>query len=67
MSQYGNYKNALSEKMIEEVEIHRLCCKLIMESRWASWLPFSWLHSIAARYYARKARRIYKAQQSLTK
>jgi hypothetical protein len=61
MSQYGNYKSALFEKMVEESEIHRITCKLIIKSRWAGWLPFG--HSLAANYYSRKARRIYNAQQ----
>lgn len=60
MSQYGNYKGALSEKMIEESDIHRITCKLIIKSWWASWLPFGYMHSLAASYYTRKARCLYK-------
>lgn len=50
---------SISDKRAEECEISRLCCQLILDSKWASWLPFGWMHSLAARYYARKARRIY--------
>jgi hypothetical protein len=59
MSQYGNYKNDLTKKMQEEIKVHRLCSKLIIKSWWASWLPFGWMHNLAAVYYARKAKRIY--------
>lgn len=63
MSQYGNYKSARFEKMVEETEVHRLTCQLIMKSRWASWLPFGWMHNLAASYYARKAQRVYNKQK----
>jgi hypothetical protein len=58
-----NYKITLSEKMFEEIEIHRLTCKLIMKSWWASWLPFACMHSLAAKYYAHKAERLYNNQK----
>lgn len=63
MSQYGNYKSDRLEKAIEEMEMHTICTSLIIKSRWASWLPFGWMHSLAASYYARKARRLYNAKQ----
>jgi lipase chaperone LimK len=67
MSQYVSYKNALSERMEKEIEIHRLTCKLIMKSWWASWLPFGWMHSLAARYYANKAQRLYDNQKEVAR
>jgi hypothetical protein len=57
MSQYGNYKSERFEIMT--MEIHAICTNLIINSWWASWLPFGWMHGVAASYYARKARRIY--------
>jgi hypothetical protein len=57
------YKKALANNIAEEIEVHAICTGLIIKSRWASWLPFGWMHSIAANYYARKARRIYNTQQ----
>jgi hypothetical protein len=59
-----NYKNDLAKRMNEEIEVHRLCSKLIMNSWWASWLPFDWMHSLAATYYSRKALQIYNKQKS---
>ena len=55
----------LSDKQAEECEVNRLCLQLILNSRWASWLPFGWMHSLTARYYAMKARRIFNARNNL--
>lgn len=49
----------LKNNIMEELEVHAICTDLIINSWWASWLPFGWMHSLAASYYARKARRIY--------
>lgn len=53
----------IPDKQAEEYEINRLCLQLILNSKWASWLPFGWMHSLAATYYVRKARRIYNSQK----
>lgn len=58
----SNYQNALSNNLMEEMQVHALCTGLIITSWWAGWLPFGWMHSIAATYYAKKARRIYNAK-----
>jgi hypothetical protein len=51
--------DALYNNIGQEMEVHAICTNLIIKSWWASWLPFGWMHSLAASYYARKARRIY--------
>ena len=51
--------NSLANNLSEWYEVMTICNPLIMKSWWASWLPFGWMHSLAASYYARKARRIY--------
>jgi hypothetical protein len=53
----------LTNNIMEELEVYAICTNLIINSRWAGWLPFSWMHSLAASYYARKARRIYNAKK----
>lgn len=53
----------LTNNIMQEMEIHAICTDLIIKSWWANWLPFCWMHSIAASYYARKARRIYSARK----
>lgn len=54
---------SITNNVMEELEVHAICTDLIIKSRWASWLPFGRMHSLAASYYAKKARRIYKARQ----
>lgn len=60
----GNYKTAISNNIMQELEVHAICTDLIIKSWWASWLPFGWMHSLAASYYARKARRIFNSRST---
>jgi hypothetical protein len=61
----ANYTNSLADYMPEEME-NTIRTNLIMNSWWASWLPFNWMHGLAASYYSRKARRIYNNQNKAT-
>lgn len=51
------------ENANDKTEIQAICTDLIIKSWWASWLPFGWMHSLAAKYFANKATRIYNAQK----
>jgi hypothetical protein len=58
-----SFYNSISNNLMQEMEVNAICTQLIISSWWASWLPFSWMHSLAASYYAKKALRIYKSRQ----
>jgi hypothetical protein len=64
LPRWTGYQSAISNNIMEVVEIHAICTDLIIKSWWASWLPFEWMHNLAASYYAGKARRIYNAKKA---